>query len=170
MRVFLAVIATLIAASIAPAAAAQQNGATSVIIVADPDAYARQIADQMSTQGTDALRPVMLELYANQIHVPVASAQMPPQYQAQFTTMQTLVAGRHASITQKLSDVSLAGTLRSIFYYHYYGDNIWVFTRFDFVRIANGRWGVSLVLWGGDESVVGISPTVTFQPSGSGAN
>lgn len=170
MRIFLAVLSTLIATLIVPAVSAQQNGVASVIVTADPEAYARQLADQMSAQGTEALRPVLLELYANQIRVPVASAQLPPQYQAQFTTMQTLIAGRRASITQKLNDVTLAGTLRSIFYYHYYGDNIWIFTRFDFVRVASGRWGVSLVLWGGDQSVVGISPTITFQPSESRAN
>jgi hypothetical protein len=170
MRKFFSAIAVLVAALAAPAVAQQANGATAVVTMADPAAYAQQIANRMNTDGVSALRPALTELYANSIHVPVANAQLPPQWEAQFTTLQTLIAGRHAAITQKLSDVVLADTLRSIYYYHYYGDNVWVFTRFDFVRVGNGRWAVSLVLWGGDESVVGISPSITFQPVQPGSN
>lgn len=165
MRALFAAISALILMFASPDAVAQQNGATAIISMSDPDAYARQLADRMTSEGVEALRAPLTELYAYQVHVPVASAQLPPQWQAQFTTMQTVIAGRRASVSREISDVTLADTLRSIHYYHYFGDNVWIFTRLDFVRVANGRWALSYLLWGGDASVVGISPSVTFSPS-----
>jgi hypothetical protein len=151
----------------AVASAQAQSAVQAIITTPDPAIYSQQLADRMATEGVSALRPVLTQLYANQVRVPVASVQLPPQYEAQFTTMQGLIAGRHASLERKLDDVVTANTLRSIYYYHYYGDNIWIFTRFDFVRVADDRWAVSLVLWGGDQSVVGISPSPSQHSMGA---
>ena len=156
------ILGILLATFALPSVAMAQNAVAKTITTPDPGAYSQQLADRIATDGVAALRPVLTQLYAIQVHVPAASAQLPPQYEAQFTTMQSVIAGRHATINRKLDDVTLADTLRSIFYYDYFGDNVWIFTRFDFVRVGDNRWAVSLVLWGGDESVVGIAPAPGF--------
>lgn len=131
----------------------------------DPAAYSQQLADRITTDGVAALRPVLAQIYSIQVRVPNGAVQLPPQAEAQFATMQGLIAGRHAVVAQKLDDVTLANTLRSIYYYHYYGENLWVFTRFDFARVGNNQWALSYLLWSADQNSLGISPRLSYRPT-----
>lgn len=137
---------------------------SAAIAMADPAAYSREIAERMSAQGVEPLRPLLTQMYATQIGVSNANVQLPPQLDAQFATIQTLIAGRRATVTRRIGDVVAGDALRSIFYYHYFGDNVWVFTRFNFVRVGEDQWALSMVIWGGTENIVGLAPQPMFEP------
>ncbi|PZO52373.1 MAG: hypothetical protein DCF16_09610 [Alphaproteobacteria bacterium] len=158
MAKWLKIVLVLLAAPFALSSPSAAQTSPNTITTDDPAAYSQQLADRVTTDGVAALRPVLTQIYSIQVRVPNGSVQLPPQVEAQFSTMQGLIAGRRAVVVQKLDDVTLANTLRSIYYYYYFGDNLWVFTRFDFARVADGQWALSYLVWSGDQNAIGISP------------
>lgn len=165
MQKLLILVWALLVAPLALSSPSAAQIAQNTITTDDPATYSQQLADRVTTDGVAALRPALAQIYSIQVQVPNGSVQLPPQVEAQFTTMQGLIAGRHAVVAQKLDDITLANTLRSIYYYHYFGGNLWVFTRFDFARIADGQWALSYMLWSGDQNSIGISPTLSYRPT-----
>ena len=70
-------------------------------------------------------------------------------------TYERSLTSPRAALSRVTEDVTLSDTLRSIYLYHYYGENIWVHTRIDFVRISDdGEWAVAALSFGGDWSIV----------------
>lgn len=164
-KLFSVVCALVLMVALQTRARAQSDN---VITTEDPAAFARELADRVSAEGVDALRPILTEIYAIQMRT--AGAQLPAQQAAIFDAAQAMIAGREASIISELDDIVLGGAFRTIFYYHYFGDNVWIFSRFDFVRMDDRRWALSLLLWGGDASLVGLSPAPTFRSEAAERN
>ncbi|HRE44234.1 MAG TPA: hypothetical protein PKY87_09710 [Terricaulis sp.] len=154
-QTIIALMAALGAALSATAAFAQ-SPADTLITVDNPATYSQRLADEIARDGVIATAPILTRIYA--LQAGVADIQLNPQQLAQFTTIQQMIAGRRATVVQQLADIALADTLRSIYYYHYFGRNVWIYTRLDFVRVGETQWALSALLWNSDANALGIEP------------
>jgi hypothetical protein len=73
---------------------------------------------------------------------------------------------QQAVVSRVTDDVSLSDTFRSIYLYHYYGDNFWVHTRLDFVRVSqDGEWALAFAGFSSEWSGVALATTPGFRSS-----
>lgn len=155
MRAIIALLAAIGAALLAPAAFAQ-NPEASLIPVDNPATYSQRLADEIARDGVNATMPILSRIYA--VYAGVEEIQLNPQQLAQFATAQQMIAGRRAQVVQQLADIALADTIRSIYYYHYFGGNVWIYTRLDFARVGETQWALLALMWNADASALGIEP------------
>jgi hypothetical protein len=124
------------------------------IVTDNPRTFANDLAGRMQ-QGVGALR----ETYA----VLFAGAALAPQLDAALIVYERGAAGKSATVHAIADDVALSNVFRSIYLYHYYGENMWMFTRVDFARIADNQWAVTSLSFSSEWSQVVSTTTPGFR-------
>jgi len=127
------------------------------IVTRDPRAYMETLADAMGVSGMAPLRSLYVEINRG--------APLNTNVEAALLSYERGLPSQQAAIARVAEDVMLADTLRSIYLYHYFGENYWVFTRVDFVRIADADWAVAYVAFSSEWNSITISTTPGFRPS-----
>ena len=154
MRIlFLALAALMIFG--APSAAHAQSPP---ITTENPAQYMRDVTALMSRTGISALRDVYVTMFQ--------SSALPANVEGALVTYERVVGGNQAVLARVVEDTQLGDTFRSIYTYHYFGNNGWLFTRFDFVRISETEWAVSAVVFSSEWSNVAILTTPGFTSGG----
>jgi hypothetical protein len=69
-------------------------------------------------------------------------------------------------VSRVIDDVVLSDMVRSIYLYHYFGENNWVYTRLDFGGIGDGRWALTGVCFADRWSNIVVATTPGFRPAG----
>lgn len=123
------------------------------IVVRDPASFVATLAFQMDSQGAEPLRATFLQLFGGSLG---------PQFEAQLVVYERAIGTRRAIVSRRIEDVTLSDAVRSIYHYHYYGQNLWIFTRVDFVRIDNERWAVSSLAFNSDWATIYSPSTPSF--------
>ncbi|HWA01767.1 MAG TPA: hypothetical protein VG841_15775 [Caulobacterales bacterium] len=113
-----------------PARADEHQG----IPTPDPAAFTFRISQQVAHERMEPIRRTMEEIVKRPI---------PPETSVPLAQMAQILGTRDADQITKLDDVSLANTLRSIYYFHNFGDTR-LFTRYDFTRESSG-WTLTAV-------------------------
>ncbi|MEZ5956746.1 MAG: hypothetical protein R3C27_05975 [Hyphomonadaceae bacterium] len=145
MRAIWALTAVVLAYVVAPCVSAQP------IALRDPRAYAETLADTMGVSGMAPLRSLYVEVSPNgAVSAAVEAALL--AYERGLPTTRAVIA-------KVEEDVTLSDTYRQIYLYHYWGQNYWLHTRVDFVRISDTEWAVSYVGFASDWAV--LAPPVT---------
>lgn len=137
-------IAGILAAALAfsaPEALAQARA----IPTDDPAAFARTISHQVVRDRTEPLRRTMIEM--------TGTADLPADVDAAIIAMERHLDGAQADQAIMLEDTHLQNTLRSIYYLHTFGDRF-MYTRFDFMRYADGWKLMNLKFSGRWEGIV----------------
>lgn len=132
MRALLAVVVILMALVSATPASAQ------AITTRDPRAYMETLANTMGVSGMAPLRSIYGEINNG--------AALSTTVEAALLAYERGIPTTRAVIAKVEEDVMLSDTYRQIYLYHYWGQNYWLHTRIDFVRIsADGEWAMSYV-------------------------
>ena len=142
------------AAAFACAALSASLAAARPIVTADPARYVGELADNMAVGGVAPLRAMYVEMYRG--------AALPTNIEAALLTYERAITERRAVLGRVIEDVALSDTYRAIYTYHYYGENLWLFTRVDFVRIGE-EWALSAAAFGSDWSAVAMTTTPSFR-------
>jgi hypothetical protein len=150
MRTLLLALATLVVLGTPSAALAQSPPVTT----ADPAQYMRDVSALMSRTGISTLRDIYVTMFQ--------TSALPASVEGALVTYERLVAGRQAVLGRIVEDTQLSDTFRSIYTYHYFGDNAWLFTRFDFVRISDTEWALSAAVFSSEWSNVAALATPGF--------
>ncbi|MBX9746365.1 MAG: hypothetical protein K2X34_05660 [Hyphomonadaceae bacterium] len=152
MRILLAFAAILLAHFAAPEASAQP------IVTRDPRAYMETLADAMGVSGMAPLRSLYVELSNN--------APLSTTVEASLLAYERGIPTTRAFVAKIEEDLTLSDTYRQIYLYHYWGQNYWLHTRVDFVRISNdGEWAISYVGFASEWSTLASGVTPGFRPS-----
>lgn len=144
----------LLGAAIAPGAALAQSPP---ITTENPGQFTRDVSALMSRTGVGALRDIYVRLFA--------SSALPANVEGALVTYERAIGGQSAVLGRVVEDTTLANTFRSVYTYHYYGSNAWLFTRFDFVKISDSEWALSAVAFSSEWSSVAVQTTPSFTPS-----
>ena len=152
MRIFIAALAALICA--ATSARAQDAAFTTT----DPAVYAQAFSDAMTLSGVRPIRETFTRMLAGggTLTADLEAALQP--YEA--ANLQT-----PARIARVIDDVMLSDVLRTVYLYHYFGGNGWIFTRLEFVRISETEWSLSRLAFSDRWAAVALSTTPGFRPS-----
>lgn len=151
MRVALMALALWVAGlAIPPVANAQP------VVTDDPATYAATIARQMQTEDVAPLRYIFAELSGGQVSTNV---------DANLMAFERAIAHREARLAQQIEDITLSDTVRQIYYYHYYGDNTWLFTRFEFARVGEQSWALTGLTFSASWTGIVLGVTPGFQPT-----
>lgn len=129
------------------------------ITVADPGSYVATVARQMQTEGMQPLRATFAQIASD------SSGRLSPEIEANIVVYERAIEHRPARLYRLLDDVTLADTVRHIYYYHYFGGNAWLFTRFEFVRISDQRWALSGLSFTSDWRTIALVTTPGFRAS-----
>jgi hypothetical protein len=134
------------------------------ITIADPASYVATVARQMQTEGMQPLRATFAQIASD------SSGRLSPEIDANIVVYERAIEHRPARLYRLLDDVTLADTVRHIYYYHYFGANAWLFTRFEFVRISDQRWALSGISFTSDWRTIALVTTPGFRPSAVAAH
>jgi hypothetical protein len=126
------------------------------IVTTDPAQYAQTFADSMAIAG---VRPIR-EAFETLLGGPVAQ-----ESEAGLVTYERAITQLPARVSRVVEDVTLSGTVRTIYLYHYYGDNSWIFTRLEFIFIGEGRWTLNRLAFADRWANVVVATTPGFQSS-----
>lgn len=151
MRTILALAVILLAYVAAPLASAQS------VVVRDPRAYADTLADAMGVSGMAPLRALYQEVSP--------SGTVSATVEAALLAYERGLPSTRAPIAKVQEDVTLSDTYRQIYLYHYWGQNYWLHTRLDFVRISDTEWSVSYVAFGSEWGGLASPVTPGFRSS-----
>lgn len=154
MRIF-AILAFVAAAFVLTPVAAAQTVATNVVRTADPRLFVSDISDRMSRTGMAPLRRAYEQLFN--------SNALPTDIESALLAFEREIGEHPAEVHRVVEDVVLADTLRSIYTYHYYGRQAWLFVRYDFVRVGNSDWAVSAISMSSQWGYVSRTTTPGFQ-------
>lgn len=152
MKRLIALAAFAVAALSAPIASAQP------VVTPDPARFVGELSNNMAVGGVAPLRALYVEMYR--------SAALPTNIEAALLTYERAIAQPRAVIGRVIDDVTLSDSYRAIYTYHYYGENYWLFTRIDFVRIGD-EWALSAAAFGSEWSTVALSTTPGFRSGAS---
>jgi hypothetical protein len=158
MRAVLYALAAFAAMTLAPFRA----DAAPDVVTDNPAAYAAAMADAMVLTGMRPLREAFRELLA-----PNGEA-LPANIETTLLTYERAVGQSTAHVSRVIEDVVLADTVRSIYLYHYFGGNNWVFTRLDFSAIGEGRWALTGLTFADRWSNIVLATTPGFRPAAPG--
>lgn len=125
----------------------------------NPAAHAQGLADGMALTGIRALREAYRELLGGE------TGTVPANVETSLLVYERAIGSRTAIVSRIVEDVTLSGTLRMIYIYHYYGENVWVYTRIDFHSMGEGRWVVAALSFADQWTNVAILTTPGFRPS-----
>lgn len=148
MQKLIALVAFAVAGLWGPVASAQP------IVTPDPARYASELSNNMAVGGVAPLRELFGEMQRG--------AALPPDVEAALLPYERAVTQRRAVIGHVIDDVMLSDVYRALYLYHYYGENFWLFTRLDFVRIGD-EWALSGAAFGSDWSKVALISTPGFR-------
>jgi hypothetical protein len=152
MRVALTIIALALLHLAVPAASAQP------VVTNNPRAYMETLSNAMGVSGMTPLRSVYEEVGNG--------APLNPTVEAALLVYERGLPSTQAVVSRVSEDIMLSDTLRSIYLYHYYGENYWVHTRVDFVRISgDGMWAVAYVGFASEWNSIVINATPGFRPA-----
>src|SRR5262245_28848960 len=126
------------------------------IVVRDPGQYAQTFADSMALAGVRPLRDAFTTL--------IAPAALPPEGESSLRIYETSITQLPARVSRVIEDVVLGDALRTIYLYHYYNDNAWIFTRLDFVRIGEDQWALTRLAFSDRWANVVLTTTPGFRP------
>jgi hypothetical protein len=149
MRAILAVIA-LAFVVLAPSGVSAQP-----IVTSDPGRYAAELSNNMAVGGVGPLRGLYVSMFPG--------ASLPTNIEATLLTYERAITSPRAMEAGIVEDVSLSNRYRSVYLCHYYGTNLWVFTRVDFVRISPTEWALTAAAFGSEWSSVAQVMTPSFQ-------
>jgi hypothetical protein len=108
------------------------------IPVTDPAAFSQSIALEISRDQMRPLRRTLQQL--------LGAEQLNSDVEVSIVTFERWLGDARSEEVTKLEDISLAGTLRRIYYLNTFTGKL-VFTRYDFVRMPGG-WILSGVTFG----------------------
>jgi hypothetical protein len=151
MRVLLAILASVFVLAVARPAAAQP------IVTDDPREYMETLRDAMGVSGMGPLRSLYQQL--------AGSAGINPQIEAALMVYERNMSSPRAAVARVTEDITLGDTLRTVYLYHYWGDNLWVHTRLDFVRISPTEWAVAYIGFGSEWHTIAQPMSPGFRPS-----
>ena len=137
-------------------AAAPRAAAEPPIVMRDPGQYAQTFADSMALAGVRPLRDAFTTL--------VAPNAPPPELESALRVYETAITQLPARVSRVVEDLVLGDALRTIYLYHYYNDNSWIFTRLDFVRIGEDRWALHRISFSDRWANVVLTTTPGFRP------
>lgn len=125
------------------------------IPVADPDAYAANIALRISRERMAPIRDVFQQMMGAQ--------PIDPTNEAVVVTYERYLDGLTIDQFTELEDAALNNTLRRIYYVHSFNGR-YLFTRFDFIRDSRG-WHLTSLAFGSSWQMVATqsSPGWTLQ-------
>lgn len=132
MRALLFAIA-MMAALLGAQARAQNPPA---VVTDNPARYAQGFADAMALSGIRSLRETYVILYG-----PFGGA-LPTNIESTLLVYERAIGSATAQISRVIEDVTLGEATRTIYIYHYFGDNLWLFTRLDFYFLGDARWAL----------------------------
>jgi len=149
MRSFLFALAAL-GLLLAPSTATAQSPP---VTMANPSQYAADVANLMSRRGVAPLREIYNLMFG---------ATLPANIEAALIAYERAIDGNTAVIGRVVETTTLADSFRSIYMYHYFGNNAWIFTRLDFVRISETEWALSTTAFSSEWSGVVSTTTPGF--------
>lgn len=127
------------------------------VVTSNPLQYVQDVSALMSRAGVGPIRDIYAQIYPSAL---------PPNIEGTLITYERAIAGKQSRLSRVIDVASLADTFSSIYTYQYYGENLWLFTRFDFVRISETEWALSAVSFSSEWSFVALqtSPGFTSSP------
>lgn len=140
-RLILSLVALCLGALASPASA--QNYGQG-IPVADPDAYAANIALRISRERMAPIREIFQQMLSAEV--------LDPTNETAVVTYERYLDGMTIDQFSELEDVALNNTLRRIYYLHSFNGR-YLFTRFDFIRDSRG-WALTALSFGSSYQMV----------------
>lgn len=127
---------------------AQTQYAGQGIPVTDPDRFAATLAQQVMRDRMTPLRRTLLQM--------LGTAELSADLEVAFSQMERFLGTTAGAQPIELEDISLAGTLRRIYYLNPFG-NSFLFTRYDFIRGPDG-WVLTGITFGTSWNQVNATP------------
>jgi|CXWL01.1.fsa_nt_gi hypothetical protein len=118
------------------------------IPVTDPATFSQSVALETSRDGMTALRRTLQRM--------LGTERLNSDIEVSIVTLERWLADAPSQEITKLEDVSLAGTLRRIYYLNTFEGRL-IFTRYDFTRTPSG-WMLTGLTFGSSWNTVNANP------------
>lgn len=153
MRALLFAIA-MMAALLGAQARAQNPPA---VVTENPAGYAQGFADTMTLSGIRSLRETYVILYG-----PFGGT-LPTNIESTLLVYERAIGSATAQISRVIEDITLGEATRTIYIYHYFGNNLWLFTRLDFYFMGDGRWALGSLAFADQWASIVSATTPSFR-------
>lgn len=127
------------------------------VVTENPASYTQGFADAMALQGIRSLRETYVTLYT-----PFGGV-VPTNIESTLMVYERAIGSGTAQISRIVEDVTLGEALRIIYAYHYFGNNLWLFTRLEFYFLGDGRWALGSLAFADQWDAIASPTTPSFR-------